>query len=811
MRRLSNFKADRIMKMHAVKRFALWSIALTLAGSGMLAMAQPAANDLASNPFANDPAAPDAGKAIFDRTCSSCHGAGATGSERAPALTNTGTFQHGGKDNDVFQTIKGGVPNTPMPAFSALPSDTVWRLVTYIESLSGQTGALGRATGNAANGEALFFGTAGCTGCHEVNGRGADFATDLSDEGTKPVATIKIGVLHQPAGGRRGGGRGPAPARYVDIVTKTGAKIHGLARNEDSFDIQVEGADGRWTTYDKKNLKSIDASGNASPTDIATRFTPAQVDDIVAYLANQKGRDFAQAMKANPTSVLPYSGILKPSPSNWPTYWGDYQGRHFSALSQITPANAHQVQARWATPILGTNGNSEASPIVVDGVLYFSSPGEVEAVDARTGMVKWAFHRKQDVKNPYQNNANNKGVAVLDGRVFVGTLDDNLIALDANTGRELWEVRTADTMTGAELGGAPLALDGKIIMGMAGGEFGVRGYLDAYDPATGKRLWRTYTVPGPGEPGNESWPGDTWKLAGAPTWLTGSYDAETHTIYWGVGNPGPDYDASTRPGDNLYSDSVLAFDPDTGKIKWHYQFTPNDDHDWDSTEDYVLTDLMVKGKMRKVMLHADRNGVYYVLDRNTGEFLFAKPFVKVNWVTGWDAKGRPIVNPATKATKSGNVVFPATGGTNFQAPSYDEKTGLFFLEYVSSQGFAIASPGPFEQGKLYLNRGTGAPPPGPQPEQGVEAIDAKTGNVVWKFPLSRVSLSAGVMATKGGVLFVAGAEGQMIALESKTGKLLWHTRLSSAISASPVGYSVGGKQFVAVVAGNVAYGFSLPE
>ena len=787
--------------------------ALLLAGFGGLALAQPAAPlaaDTIANPFANDPAAPDAGKAVFDRTCSSCHGAGAVGSERAPPLTNTASFQHGGKDNDVFQTIKAGVPNTAMPAFSGLPSDTIWRLATYIESLSGKTGALGRAAGSAANGEALFVGAGGCTGCHEVSGRGADFASDLSDEGTKPVATIKAGVLHQPAGGRRGG-RGPAPPRLVDIVTAKGAKVHGLARNEDSFNIQIEGTDGRWTTFDKRTLKSVTDAAGTPPTDVGTRFTAAQVDDMVAYLAGQKARDLTQTVKANPAPVLPYAQLLKPSPANWPTYWGDYQATHFSNLGQITPANAHQLQTRWATPVAGTNGNSEASPIVVDGVLYVSTPGEVEAIDAGTGIVKWAFHRKQDIKNPYQNNVNNKGVAVLDGRVFVGTLDDNLIAIDANTGRELWEVRTGDTMEGVQLGGAPLALDGKIIIGMSGGEFGVRGFLDAYDPATGKRLWRTYTIPQPGEAGSETWAGDSWKLGGAPTWLTGSYDPDLHTIYWGAGNPGPDYDASTRKGDNLYTDSVLALDPDTGKIKWHYQFTPNDDHDWDSTEAYVLTDLVIEGKLRKVMLHADRNGVYYVLDRETGKFLFAKPFVKVNWVTGWDAAGRPIVNPATKATSSGVVVFPATGGTNFQAPSYDAKTGIFYLEYVSSQGFAVSAPGPFEKGKLYLNRGNGTPPAAPPTEQGVEAIDAKSGKILWKYPLSRVSLSSGVMATKSGVLFVAGAEGQMIALASKTGKLLWHTRLSSAISASPVGYAVGGKQYVAIVAGNVVYAFALPD
>jgi len=457
-------------------------------------------------------------------------------------------------------------------------------------------------------------------------------------------------------------------------------------------------------------------------------------------------------------------------------------------------------------------GYSEGAPLVVDGVMYVSgSPGDVYAFDLRTGMQKWVFHRAQDVKNPYQNNPSNKGVAVLDGRVFVGTLDDLLIAIDANTGRELWEVRTANTMEGIQMSGAPLAVDGKIITGMSGGELGARGYLDAYDPVTGKRLWRTFTIPAKGEPGNETWAGDSWKIGGAPTWLTGSYDPQLHLLYWGTGNPAPDYNAESRKGDNLYSDSVLAIDPDTGKIKWHYQFTPNDDHDWDSTEDYVLTDMTIGGKPRKVMLHADRNGVYYVIDRTNGQMLLAKPFVKTNWFTGFDKKGRPIVDPKTVATYSGQVVYPAVGGTNFQAPSYNAQSGVFFLEYVSAQGFAQSAPVTFEKGKLFLGRGAGPAPAGPPPEQGVMAIEASTGNILWKYAMSRVGLGSGLVATKGGLVFVAGAGGEFIALDQKTGKALWHFRTNGPINTSPMGYAVDGKQHVALVAGNAVYAFALPD
>jgi len=789
-------------------RFLMWpAVAACLS---VQALAQPAAPqaDVISNPFANDPAAPAAGRAVFESTCAACHGAGAGGSERAPAL-NTGTFRHGGSDPEIFQTIRSGVSGTLMPAFSALPSDNVWKLVSYIKSLSGQTGPLGVATGDALAGEQVFFGKGGCASCHEVNGRGLDLASDLSSEGTKPIAAIKNGVLHQLPRGR---GFGPA-AYFADVTGNDGRTVHGLVRGDDSFNILLETQEGKWVSFNKKDVKSITNAGGAQPRDMATRLSAKEVDDIVAYLQKQKARDFGQIAKNSPMPVLPYARLAKAEPHNWPTYWGDYAGHHFSDLDQITPANVSQLQAKWVGPMPPSpTGYSEGAPLVVDGVMYVSgSPGDVYAFDLRTGMQKWVFHRAQDVKNPYQNNPSNKGVAVLDGRVFVGTLDDLLIAIDANTGRELWEVRTANTMEGIQMSGAPLAVDGKIITGMSGGELGARGYLDAYDPVTGKRLWRTFTIPAKGEPGNETWAGDSWKIGGAPTWLTGSYDPQLHLLYWGTGNPAPDYNAESRKGDNLYSDSVLAIDPDTGKIKWHYQFTPNDDHDWDSTEDYVLTDMTIGGKPRKVMLHADRNGVYYVIDRTNGQMLLAKPFVKTNWFTGFDKKGRPIVDPKTVATYSGQVVYPAVGGTNFQAPSYNAQSGVFFLEYVSAQGFAQSAPVTFEKGKLFLGRGAGPAPAGPPPEQGVMAIEASTGNILWKYAMSRVGLGSGLVATKGGLVFVAGAGGEFIALDQKTGKALWHFRTNGPINTSPMGYAVDGKQHVALVAGNAVYAFALPD
>jgi alcohol dehydrogenase (cytochrome c) len=266
-----------------------------------------------------------------------------------------------------------------------------------------------------------------------------------------------------------------------------------------------------------------------------------------------------------------------------------------------------------------------------------------------------------------------------------------------------------------------------------------------------------------------------------------------------------------RKGDNLYTDSVVALDPDTGKLKWHYQFTPNDSHDWDSQEDMVLADQMVDGKPRKLLLHTDRNGVFYALDRVTGKFLWAKPFVKTTWVKGWDKDGRPIVNHDTDATPQGNIVWPATGGTNFQAPSYDQQDTTLYLQTNEAQGWANSGPAVFERGKLYTARGSVPPPPGPPAKPAIKAIDTTNGAIVWTTPVAEPSLSAGVLATRGGVVFAATSEGQFMALDSRNGKPLWHFNTGSRITASPVAYAVGGKQYVAVGAGNTLYAFALPD
>jgi alcohol dehydrogenase (cytochrome c) len=368
----------------------------------------------------------------------------------------------------------------------------------------------------------------------------------------------------------------------------------------------------------------------------------------------------------------------------------------------------------------------------------------------------------------------------------------------------------ADPMQGFSITSPPLPIKDRIIAGIAGGEFGIRGFIDAYDAATGKRLWRFSTIPGPGEFGHDTWKGESWRLGCGGTWLPGSYDPDLDLVYWAVGNPCPLYNGAVREGDNLFTSSVVALDPSTGQRRWHYQFTPHDTHDWDSNQDMLLVDRAYKGQPRKLLMHADRNGHFYLLDRTNGAFLSGTPFVRQTWNSGFDAKGRPIPTPGSDASPEGSVVGPTIGGaTNFQAPSYSPATGWMYLAYSDSRQRYFSDPQPFELGRQYPG-GRGAST-GDRGAAGIKAIDPDDGKTMWEFPLYQGSLTAGVLATAGGVVFAAGREGHLIALDAVKGTFLWRFQTGAAIEASPISYAVGGKQFVAVSSGNAVYSFALPD
>jgi alcohol dehydrogenase (cytochrome c) len=497
-------------------------------------------------------------------------------------------------------------------------------------------------------------------------------------------------------------------------------------------------------------------------------------------------------------------------PQNWLTYSGDYAARRFSALDQINAKNGHTLSAKWVyqtgAPGDGSNGRFETTPLVVDGVLYGTAQdGRVFALDARSGRAIWKFNRAvpKDVR-PCCGRVN-RGLAILDDKVFVGTLDAHLLALDAKTGHLVWDVVAADYKLGYSFTVAPLAVKNLVIIAPAGGEYGIRGFVDAYDAATGRRQWRFNTVPEPGQPGHETWEGDSWKTGGAPGWITGAYDPTSNQIFWTTGNPAPSNRGQGRAGDNLYSNCLLALDAGSGKLNWHFQFTKHDTHDWDATEVPVILDR----NGQRLIVQANRNGFFYVLDRTTGKLLSATLFGTVNWTHGKDAEGRPAPDPDIDPTPEGRRLCPgAYGVTNWFSPSFSPITGLFYVTANENCDIFSTAPQKYEEGSAYY--GSAYRPADDSPDKGaVRAIDPLTGQLKWEFQHLSTS-SSGLLSTAGGVLFTGDAQGNFILLDAASGNVLWHFQTGGEIHSGPMAFAVDGNEYVAVAAGTALYAFGLP-
>ncbi|MBM3736111.1 MAG: PQQ-dependent dehydrogenase, methanol/ethanol family [Acidobacteria bacterium] len=510
-------------------------------------------------------------------------------------------------------------------------------------------------------------------------------------------------------------------------------------------------------------------------------------------------------------------------PHNWLTYSGGNAGQRYSLLDGIKNTNAKDLEVKWVFQCAARD-KLETTPLVVDGVMYLTQPpNDVIALDARTGRIFWTYEHIPDPRTDPCCGRINRGLAILGDTLFMGTLDAHLLAIDARTGKLKWKTTVFDFSQGYGLAHAPLIVKDKVIVGTAGGEFGIRGFLAAYDVHTGKEAWRFYTIPGPGEPGNETWPGDAWKRGGASVWVTGTYDPDTNLTYWGLGNPGPDWNPDVRKGDNLYSDSVVALDAGTGKLKWHFQFTPHDEWDWDAVQIPVLADLPWQGKPRKLMLWGNRNAFFYVLDRVTGEFLLGKPFAKQTWASGLDAKGRPVKIPGMGPSAEGKLVYPGVqGATNWYSPAFSPRTGLFYLsvwenyasvyhkfeaEYVAGKRYLGGTPRSTvsatrrEAVKLWSGEsGYGA----------VRALDPATGALKWEFRMDDVT-DSGLLATAGDVLISGSREGHAYAFDARDGRLLWTRNLGGQVIAGPMTYAVGGRQYVAVASGNSIFALGLRE
>lgn len=504
----------------------------------------------------------------------------------------------------------------------------------------------------------------------------------------------------------------------------------------------------------------------------------------------------------------PYERIVNAArePQNWLTYSGGYQGHRYSALTQINTTTVRNLKTSWMYQF--ESGYNQVSPIVVDGVMYVTGPNFAAALDARTGRSLWTWRRP--VPKDLQTigfGRTNRGAAILDDKIYVGTLDSYLVALDARTGAVRWEAKVADYKVGHCITVAPLAVKDKVIVGISGGEAGIRGFLDAYDAKTGKQLWRHWTIPAPGEPGSETWTGDAWKTGGAPTWVTGVYDPQLNLIYWGTGNPAPDWNGDVRPGDNLYSCSLLAIDANTGQRKWHFQFTPHDTHDWDATQVPMLVEAKIRGRARKLVATPNRNGFYYLLDRESGEFLHGSVYAKQTWAKGLDDKGRPILIPGMEPSAEGTLAWPSLqGATNWMSPSFHPQHRLVFVAVREMGAYYYKGEAKYKPGTFFAGGGERALKD--TAFGAVRALDLETGKQRWEFRLHSPPW-AGLLSTAGGLVFGGSSEGNFYALDALTGKPLWEMQTGASMAANPISYSVDGKQYIAVATGHVLLVFGL--
>lgn len=504
--------------------------------------------------------------------------------------------------------------------------------------------------------------------------------------------------------------------------------------------------------------------------------------------------------------VLDKQILAADEPDRWLTYSGSYDAHRFRYARQITSANVGGLRLLWMRQYDTSESSIETSPLVVGDYMFVTvPPSRVEALDVKTGSLIWEYDRRLPDHLSLCCGSGNRGLAVLGKTLFLGTLDAHLVALDIATGEVRWDVAIADYKTGYSITGAPLALKNMVVTGVAGGEFGARGFIDSRDAATGKEVWRFYAIPQPGEPGADTWEGKSSRTGGGPTWLTGSFNPGMKLIYWPVGNPSPNFNGDARKGDNLYTNSIVALDADSGTLRWYFQFTPHDVFDWDATEIPVLLDANVSGKRRSYLAQANRNGFFYLLDAASGKFLLAKPFARQTWAYGIDNNGRPETNPFARPTEVGTTIYPGVGGaSNWESPSYSPVTGLMYVPFLDWGGVYSTARAEYHPGQLFMGgsfqyfaneTGQGA----------VRALDPITGEMKWEYRNSATAVG-GLLSTAGGIVF--GSQDQIFfALDAKTGRELWRVGTGGRIVAAPITFLNGGRQMVTIAAGHDIFTF----
>lgn len=743
-------------------------------------------------------------KQTYAKLCAGCHGADAHGTQQGPGLAGSTSVRRRSVQN-LRSLITKGIPAAGMPPFD-LPAATVDALAGLVVSLNAAA-AETTVPGDKAAGKEFFFGQGKCATCHMVFGDGAAIGPDLSNVAREmSVDQLRESLLNPNA--RIAPGYG-----LVTLQLNDGRALRGFARGRTRFDITVQDLQGRFHPLGLDQVARITEEKSSLMPPLKT--SDGDLQNLIAFLSGLTG--VKPQSTAGPHSPSPggidFSAILNPKPGDWLTYNGNLSGNRYSQLTQINKSNVNKLALKWTfsiplwtqflpdTPYFRENMRYfglETVPIVADGIMYVTGPNQVFALDARKGQEIWHYSRPRTpglVSDP--SLGSNRGVAILGDKVFMVTDNAHLIALNRVTGSLVWEVVMPDEPQ--HYGGTvtPLVVKNMVVAGVAGGDWGIRGFLSAYQASTGERVWRHWTVPAAGEPGIETWKGTGYTLGGGGTWLTGSYDPSTDTLFWSTGNPWPDSDDRERGGDNLFTNCLLALEPATGKVKWYYQFTPHDVHDWDATVPNVLVDANYQGQPRKLLLHADRNGFFYVFDRTNGQLLLGKSFMhRVTWASGIGADGRPVPLPP------GDLSCP-DHATNWNGTTYSPVTHLYYV-MATEKCTVKLTPGSWK---------TARPPEEPGAKY-LRALDIETGKVAWEIPQVGPidgKRMAGLLGTAGGLLFYGDPSGYFLAADERDGKTLWSLPLNATIKTSPMTYTVDGEQFVVLAVGSNIMSFGLPR
>jgi PQQ-dependent dehydrogenase (methanol/ethanol family) len=723
--------------------------------------------------------------AQFASTCELCHGSNAQGTDRAPALLNNRQLR-GLTETDIADIIRNGRGN--MPAFSSLPATDLQQLAHFVRALNASAFDM-KPVGDPLAGSGIFFGSGQCSQCHTAEGRGGTNGPDLSDSGRRlTLRELNQSLQHPDA-------LHVAGYDMQSVILRDGTTLRGFARHRSSHSIDLQTLDGRLHLLDESQYTKIEPDPRLFMP--AFNGTADQYRDLIAFLSSLDGVHVGSNTAAIGT-VPPEAirAVAQPNPADWPTYSGDVRGNRYSSLREIDERNVSSLRQAWVHPL--PYDPLETTPVVIDAVMYVTGPNQVYALDARTGGEIWRYSRPRSPAEKISGDAAKgaqRGVAVLGDRVFYITDNAHLICLHRLTGALLWDVVMPEDS--GKYGGtsAPLIAGDLVIAGVSGGDEGVRGFVAAYRATSGELAWRFWTVPKAGEAAAATWQGSA-SPQGGTTWTTPSYDPETGVLYVGVGNPYPDTDGDNRGGDNLYTDSDVALDAKTGKLLWYFQFTPHDVHDWDANQPLVLIDAPFRGQQRKLLLHANRNGFFYVLDRTSGKFLLASALVhKLTWASGVGPDGRPVLLPNNETTLGGTKTCPAVrGATNWYSTSYSPLTGLYYVMTVEDCSLYRKA---HDGGYGFIND------PADPAHKVLRALSIETGKIVWELPLlGHPELNySGVLTTASGLLFFGESTGEFAALDAKTGKYLWHFNANQTWKASPMTYEVDGHQYVAIASG----------